>query len=215
MNVTLIFSLSRYREVVAAYLSGISAAVKRGHNLARIASVASFFVSRVDAAIDEWIGTERTGSEAFRGQVAIANARSAYRIFEETLRTDDWRQLREQGAHPQRPLWASTGVKDPDLRDTLYVEELIAPQTVSTMPLKTLLAVADHGQVGTDTITGRFEAAGRTVRTAAEYGVDMVQITDGLERDGVQKFEASWSELTDTVKRKLAEMGREAGTVEG
>lgn len=204
VNVTLIFSLSRYREVIAAYLSGLRKAAERNLNLARIASVASFFVSRVDTAVDDWLG-DGGSTDQLRGRVAIANARSAYRIFEETLRSDDWRELHEQGANAQRPLWASTGVKDPDLRDTLYVEELVAPQTVSTMPSKTLYAVADHGHIETDTITGHYLDAERTIRSAADHGVDLVRITGQLEDDGVRKFEASWAELGESTAKKLAE----------
>lgn len=207
INVTLIFSLSRYREVISAYLSGLRTAAENGHDLARIASVASFFVSRVDAAVDEQIGQDQRGqAEAFRGHVAIANARSAYQIFESSLRSGEWQELREQGARPQRPLWASTGVKDPALRDTLYVEDLIAPQTVSTMPLKTLRAVADHGHIEPDTITAHYEAAEQTVRAAEDYGIDLAQLTSRLEREGVSKFEKSWTELGDTVEQKMAEL---------
>lgn len=148
VDVTLIFSLDRYREVIAAYLAGLRTAANRQLDISRIASVASFFVSRVDAAVDRRIDDGGEGTESFRDRVAVANARLAYRIFEETLSDEDRRELEEQGARPQRPLWASTGVKKPELRDTLYVEELIAPHTVSTMPLRTLLAVADHGQLG-------------------------------------------------------------------
>ncbi|WP_460599763.1 transaldolase [Flexivirga lutea] len=210
VNVTLIFSLSRYREVSNAYLAGLRTAVERNLNLAQIASVASFFVSRVDAAIDARLGADdRQDTEAFRGQVAIANARCAYRIFTETLRSADWRELQEQGARPQRPLWASTGVKDPALRDTLYVEELVAPETVSTMPLATLRAVADHGRITTDTITDRFDAADRTVRTAEDHGVDMAQLADQLERDGVGKFEQSWAQLAESVREQLGRMAQD------
>lgn len=200
VNVTLIFSLSRYREVVDAYLAGLRGAVERKVSLAKIASVASFFVSRVDAAIDQRLGAaDPRVTSAFRGQVAIANARCAYRIFEGTLRSPDWRELHEQGARPQRPLWASTAVKDPGLRETLYVEELVAPQTVSTMPLGTLCAVANHGRIATDTITPNYSAAERTVRTAEDYGIDMAQLATSLESDGVHKFQESWKKLRATV----------------
>ncbi|MFC6707075.1 transaldolase [Flexivirga alba] len=210
VNVTLIFSLSRYREVSAAYIAGLWTAAGRKLSLAPIASVASFFVSRVDAAVEKLIGPDdQAAAEALRGQVAIANARLAYQNFKETLRSDDWRDLREQGARPQRPLWASTGVKDPDLRDTLYVEELVAPQTVSTMPLRTLQAVADHGRITSDTITGNYGAAQRTIRTAEDHGVDLAQVTEELEQDGVRKFEASWAELAGTVHQQLAQLEKQ------
>lgn len=204
VNVTLIFSLERYRDVATAYLAGLRAAAAKGLNLADIASVASFFVSRVDSAVNKLIAKDsRSEAEELRGKVAIANARSAYRIFEETQDSTRWEELRELGANPQRPLWASTGVKDPEFRDTLYVEELIAPQTVSTMPEHTLRAIADHGNISTDTITGHYEEAERVLQSAAKFGLDMSQITKDLEEDGVRKFVESWDGVKETVQAKL------------
>jgi transaldolase len=205
VNVTLIFSLDRYRQVLDAFVSGIERARDAGHDVTRIASVASFFVSRVDTAIDPVltaIGTPE--AHELRGRTAIANARLAYEVYEQFRQTDRWRTLEAAGAHPQRPLWASTGVKNPDYRDTLYVDELIAPGVVNTMPQATLDAFADHGVVLGDTVTGTYTAS-RTVLEAVEsFGVSLAEITDRLETEGVAKFEDSWTTLLSTVADGLA-----------
>lgn len=204
VNVTLIFSLERYRAVVEAYLAGLEQAREAGRDLSPIASVASFFVSRVDTAVDsllDEIGTPEAA--ALRGTVAIANARLAYEEHQQVLTSPRWQALAAAGAHPQRPLWASTGVKDPAYPDTLYVEELVAPGVVNTMPGPTLEALADHGEVPGDTVSGTGDAARRTVERLAAVGVDLDEVTDRLEAEGVEKFEKSWTELLQTVREGL------------
>ena len=206
VNVTLIFSLERYRAVLDAYLDGIEQARDAGHDLSRIASVASFFVSRVDTEIDarlERIGTD--DATALLGQAAIANARLAYEAYEEVLAGDRWRELAAAGANVQRPLWASTGVKNPDYDDTRYVVELAAPDTVNTMPEGTLDAVADHGKVRGDTVRGTYDDAHRVMASLAEVGVDYDDVVRALEKEGVEKFETSWTELLDGVRAALAD----------
>jgi transaldolase len=215
VNVTLIFSLERYRAVLDAYTEGLERAKSHGKDITTIASVASFFVSRVDAAVDKEL--DAIGSEdasALRGSIAIANARLAYQLYEEYTASDRWQALAQAGAQPQRPLWASTGVKDPAYPDTRYVDELVAPGIVNTMPGPTLEAVADHGDVRGDTVTGAYEDAADKVRRLGEVGVDLDRITQSLEDEGVQKFEKSWSELLDTVRDGLerARADRAGGT---
>ncbi|MGO1317200.1 MAG: transaldolase [Cellulomonadaceae bacterium] len=208
VNVTLIFSLKRYREVVDAYLTGLEIARERGLDLSTIHSVASFFLSRVDVAVDPLltaIGTDT--ARGLRGGTAVANARLAYGIHLETLESDRWRALAAVGATPQRPLWASTGTKDPSLPDTLYVDSLVAPGTVNTMPRTTLEDVADHGATtsdDTDTITSELGAARRHLDALAQVGVDLAAVTQRLEDEGVEKFVTSWSELLDSVSAGLA-----------
>lgn len=204
VNVTLIFSLERYRAVVDAYRTGLEQARATGRDLSEIASVASFFVSRVDTAVDarlDALGTEE--SAALRGTVAVANARLAYRHHQESLRAPEWRELLAAGARPQRPLWASTGVKDPAYPDTLYVDHLVAPGVVNTMPRATLEAVADHGTAGEDTVTGAYDDAEDRLRRLAALGVDLDDVTARLEVEGVDKFVASWDELLGTVRAGL------------
>jgi transaldolase len=205
VNVTLIFSLPRYRAVMNAYLEGLERAKAAGHDLSRIASVASFFVSRVDTEIDkrlDALGTDE--AKALRGKAAIANARLAYQAFEEVLSSARWQVLAEAGARPQRPLWASTGVKDPAYSDTMYVTELVAPDTVNTMPGKTLDAVADHGEITGDTVRGRYEDATAVLDALSRLGIGYTEVVELLEREGVEKFEKSWSELLTTVDDELA-----------
>ncbi len=200
VNVTLIFSLDRYRAVLGAFQSGLEQAAANGHDLAPIASVASFFVSRVDAAIDprlDALGTPRAA--ALRGKAAIANARLAYGVYTESVAADRWAALAAAGAHPQRPLWASTGVKDKAYPDTLYVDELVVAGVVNTMPEATLQAVHDHGDVRGDTVTGTQAEAAATIAGLRAIGIDIDEVTDTLETEGVEKFEASWSQLLDTV----------------
>jgi transaldolase len=204
VNVTLIFSLARYRAVQEAYLTGLEQAHAAGRNLATIRSVASFFVSRVDTEIDARL--DRAGTqeaEASKGQAAIANARLAYQAYENLIADQRWQRLAGFGAHPQRPLWASTGVKDPAYPDTMYVTELVAPDTVNTMPGATLAAFADHGDVAGDTIRSGYDDARRLIDRLADLGVDVDDVTDQLEREGLRKFEDSWDELSSTVAAQL------------
>ena len=205
VNVTLVFSVQRHREVMDAFFAGLEQARANGHDLTAIASVASFFVSRVDTEVDkrlEAIGTEQ--ALTLRGQAAVANARLAYAAYQEDFATERWARLQELGARPQRPLWASTGVKNPAYPDTKYVTELIAPGVVNTMPEKTLLALADHGQVPGDQVSGTVEQAQRTFDELAEAGIDLDDVFVVLEREGVEKFDASWVELGETVAAQLA-----------
>jgi transaldolase len=205
VNVTLIFSLERYAEVIDAYLSGIEQAVAAGIDPSGIQSVASFFVSRVDTEVDKRltaIGTD--AAEALKSKAGVANARLAYELFEREFATDRAKGLVAQGATVQRPLWASTGVKDPSLPDTLYVTELVAAGTVNTMPEKTLQATFDHGVVTGDTITANYADAHAVFDDLAAAGVDFADVTDVLESEGVEKFIVSWHELQETVKNALA-----------
>ncbi|MBV8540270.1 MAG: transaldolase [Pseudonocardiales bacterium] len=211
VNVTLVFSVQRYREVMAAFFAGLEQARANGHPLAGIASVASFFVSRMDTEVDkrlEAIGTE--AALALRGQAAVANARLAYAAYQQEFATRRWAQLKEAGARPQRPLWASTGVKNPAYPDTKYVTELIAPGVVNTMPENTLLALADHGEVPGDRVSGTAQQSQRTFDELAEVGIDLEDVLDVLEREGVQKFDASWAELGETVAAQLAKTAPDA-----
>jgi transaldolase len=204
VNVTLIFSLERYRAVLDAYLDGIEQAKDAGHDLPAIASVASFFVSRVDAEIDARLAALGTGEAAeLLGEAAIANARLAYEAYEEVIASDRWQALAAAGANVQRPLWASTGVKNPDYDDTRYVVELAAPDTVNTMPEGTLDAVADHGVIRGDTVRDAYADAHRVMAALAEVGIDYDHVVHTLELEGVAKFEASWSELLDGVRVAL------------
>jgi transaldolase len=205
INVTLIFSLSRYAQVVEAFLTGLERAHDRGVDLATIASVASLFVSRVDTEVDQRL--DKIGSEeaaALRGEAAIANARLAYRHHERTLASDRWKVLERAGARPQRPLWASTGVKDPAYPDTRYVVELVAPGVVNTMPQATLEAVADHADMPADSIHGRYETAEQLLGELAAVGVDYDDVMQQLEDDGVATFDASWDRLSEELARSLA-----------
>lgn len=204
VNVTLIFSLERYRGVIDAYLEGLERAKAAGHDLAAIDSVASFFVSRVDSAVDARLDALGTPEAAeLRGTIAIANARLAYQVYEESIDTDRWRALAAAGAHPQRPLWASTGVKDPAYSDTRYVDELVARDVVNTMPGKTLEAVADHAEVTGDTVTGTYADAAALLDRLGALGIDLAQVTAELEDEGVEKFIVSWNELIDSVASGL------------
>jgi transaldolase len=204
VNVTLIFSLDRYRAVMNAYLTGLEQARENGKDLASIASVASFFVSRVDTEIDkrlDALGTDE--AKGLRGKAGIANARLAYQAYEEVISTERWRSLASAGATVQRPLWASTGVKDPAYPDTMYVTELVAPDTVNTMPGKTLDAVADHGEIQGESIRGRYDEAAALLDRLEGLGIGYDDVTAQLEREGVDKFEKSWAELLQTVTDEL------------
>ncbi|HEU4545201.1 MAG TPA: transaldolase [Microlunatus sp.] len=204
VNVTLIFSLDRYRGVIDAYLSGLEQAAANGHDLTRIHSVASFFVSRVDTEYDkrlDAIGTEE--ATALKSKAAIANARLAYEVYQQAFAGDRWEALAAQGATRQRPLWASTGVKDPSLPDTLYVTELVVADTVNTMPEKTLQAFADHGEVKGDQVTGRADEAREVIAALEDLGISYDDVVEVLEDEGVDKFDKSWGELVETVKGAL------------
>ncbi len=205
VNVTLIFSVERHRAVMDAYLEGLEAAKKAGHDLSKIHSVASFFVSRVDTEIDKRL--EKIGSDdalALRGQAGVANARLAYAAYEEVfVGGDRYEALKADGARVQRPLWASTGVKNPDYSDTLYVTELVAPNTVNTMPEKTMDAVADHGVIQGDTVTGKADAAQEIFDKLEAVGIDLPDVFLTLENEGVEKFEKSWLELLDETQTQL------------
>lgn len=204
VNVTLIFSVERYRLVMAAYLDGLEQAAANGHKLAGIASVASFFVSRVDTEIDkrlEKIGTDE--ALALRGKAAVANSRLAYAAYQEVFSGERWDALAAKGARVQRPLWASTGVKNPDYSDTLYVTELVVDGVVNTMPEKTIDAFGDHGEVRGDTVTGTAAEAQQVFDAVAAAGVDLTDVFLALENEGVDKFEKSWGELEETVKGQL------------
>ncbi|MGN8245638.1 transaldolase [Cellulomonas soli] len=204
VNVTLIFSLERYRAVLDAFQQGLELAYAAGHDLAPIASVASFFVSRVDVAVDARLdalgGPE---AAALRGTAAIANARLAYEAYARSVAAPRWAALAASGARPQRPLWASTGVKDPAYPDTRYVDELVVAGSVNTMPEATLEAVADHGDIHGDTVTGTGPAAARVVEQLALLGIDLDAITTTLEHEGVEKFITSWEQLLSTVQAGL------------
>jgi transaldolase len=204
VNVTLIFSVERHRAVMDAYLAGLEKATEAGHDLSKIHSVASFFVSRVDSEIDARL--EKLGSQAaldLRGQAGVANARLAYAAYEEVFGGDRFAPLKAAGARVQRPLWASTGVKNPDYSDTLYVTELVAPNTVNTMPEKTLDAVADHGVVTGDTVSGTAAAAQGVFDALIEVGIDKDDVFRVLEEEGVEKFEKSWAELLEATQGQL------------
>ena len=204
VNVTLIFALDRYARVIDAYFEGLEQAAENGHDLSGIHSVASFFVSRVDGEVDkrlDAIGTEEAA--ALKGKAAIANARLAYASYRRRFDTDRWRALAAKGANKQRPLWASTGVKDPSLPDTLYVAELVVADTVNTMPEKTMDAFADHGEVAGDTVAGTESAAQQVMDALAAQSISFDDVVEVLEREGVDKFVASWDELVQTVQAAL------------
>jgi transaldolase len=209
VNVTLIFSLERYGQVIDAFFAGMEQAGQAGHDLATIASVASFFVSRMDTEVDrrlEKIGTAEAA--ALRGKAAIANARLAYELYEERFATPRWEALRQAGARPQRPLWASTSTKDPAFPDTMYVEELVAPGTVNTMPEATLHAMADHGKVRGDTASSGYDQARQVFADLEALGIGYQDVVTVLEDEGVAKFAASWQEMLETISTALAAAGR-------
>ena len=199
VNVTLIFSLERYDAVMDAFLAGMEGAKAAGHDLTEIGSVASFFVSRVDTEIDGRLPAD----SPLRGKAAIANARLAYEHYEKVFGSDRWKALEQAGARPQRPLWASTGVKDPAYEDTRYVIDLVAPGTVNTMPEATLDAVSDHGVVRGDAVTGCYAEAQQVLDDLKAAGIDYDEVVELLEREGVEKFEQSWAELIDSVTDQL------------
>ncbi|MBA2444954.1 MAG: transaldolase [Nocardioidaceae bacterium] len=204
VNVTLIFSLQRYRDVLDAYLAGLDRARDAGIDLSSIRSVASFFVSRVDTEVDrrlDEIGSE--DAKALRSKAAIANARLAYQAYEKVVQSERWAALEAAGAHRQRPLWASTSVKNPDLPDTMYVTELVAPGTVNTMPEPTIEATADHAEITGDTITTNYDDAQAVIDRMEQLGISYDDVVQVIEDEGVDKFEKSWQELLDTVQGAL------------
>jgi transaldolase len=211
VNVTLIFGLDRYDAVMDAFMTGVEQALAAGLDVSDLQSVASFFVSRVDGEVDRRL--DKTGTPeatALRAKAAIANARLAYERYEAAFGTERWATLAAAGASPQRPLWASTSTKDPKLPDTLYVADLIAPGTVNTMPESTLLAFADHGEVHGDTIRPYYASARATMAALAAVGVDMADVVEVLETEGVSKFEDSWNQLLDAVRDQLVPRASDA-----
>jgi transaldolase len=209
INVTLIFGLGRYDNVMDAYLEGLEKALDAGQDLSRIHSVASFFVSRVDTEIDkrleEIAKKSESGDEvlALRGKAGVANARLAYRAYQKYFEGERWARLAEAGANTQRPLWASTGVKNPDYSDTMYVSELVVANTVNTMPEKTMEAFADHGEIDGDQVTGNYDQAQQVMDDLKSVGIDYDDVIATLEQEGVDKFSKSWQELKDTVTEQM------------
>jgi transaldolase len=204
VNVTLIFALERYGEVIDAFMAGLEGAAAAGHDLSSLRSVASFFVSRVDTEVDarlDKLGTPE--AHALRGKAALANARLAYELFEQRFATERWEALRAAGANTQRPLWASTSVKDPSFGDTMYVVELVVADTVNTMPEATIRATADHGKLLGDTVHGTYDASRQVFADLEELGIGYDDVVQVLENEGVAKFEASWNELLDTIRTKM------------
>ena len=204
VNVTLIFSLARYDLVMDAFLEGLERAQKSGIDLSRIGSVASFFVSRVDTEVDKRLGKIGTNeAKALLGKAAVANARLAYQHYENMIAGDRWKALAAAGAKTQRPLWASTGVKDPNYPDTMYVADLVAPDTVNTMPEATMQAVYDHGVIEGDTVRGHYADAQRVLDDLKAVGHRLRRRRRHLEREGVEKFEDSWNQLIEAITEQL------------
>ncbi|MEW1644832.1 MULTISPECIES: transaldolase [unclassified Streptomyces] len=212
VNVTLIFSLARYREVMDAFITGLEKAKERGLDLSKIHSVASFFVSRVDTEIDKRIdalGTDE--ARAARGKAGLANARLAYEAYQEVFSSDRWAALDKAQANKQRPLWASTGVKDKAYKDTLYVDDLVAPNTVNTMPEATLEATEDHGQITGDTITATYEQSRAELAAVEALGISYDEVVQLLEDEGVEKFEAAWTDLLKSTEAELSRLAPSEG----
>lgn len=204
VNVTLIFSLQRYREVIEAYIAGIEQAKANGHDLSKIHSVASFFVSRVDTEIDKRLTAVGTPEAlALKSKAGLANARLAYEVFEQDFDNARWTALEASGANKQRPLMASTGVKDPALPDTMYVTGLVSKHLVNTMPEKTMEATYDHGVIPAESIISNYEDARAVMHAVAAAGVSYDDVTELLETEGVDKFIVSWNELVETVSNAL------------
>jgi transaldolase len=204
VNVTLIFSLERYADVIDAFMSGLERARAAGHDLSKMGSVASFFISRFDTEVDprlDKLGTKE--AKALRGKAAVANARLAYKLYEEKFDTDRWRALEEAGAKRQRPLWASTSTKDPAYDDTMYVVDLVTDGVVNTMPEATIHAVHDHGKITGDTVRPNYSDAEQVLADLEAVGIDYDDVVRVLEEEGVSKFEASWNELTESTQAEL------------
>jgi transaldolase len=211
INVTLIFSLQRYGEVIEAFMTGLEQAAEAGHDLSEIHSVASFFVSRVDTEVDnrlDKLGTPE--ARELRGKAAIANARLAYQLYEQRFGTPRWAALRAKGARPQRPLWASTSTKNPDYDDTMYVVDLVAPDTVNTMPEATMHAAAAHGKLRGNTAASGYDEARKLFEDLERLGISYDDVVSVLEDEGVAKFEASWSTMLETIKKEMATTGSRA-----
>jgi transaldolase len=209
VNVTLIFSLERYGQVIDAFMAGLEQALAAGRDISSLASVASFFVSRVDTEVDgrlDKLGTPEAA--ALRGQAAIANARLAYELYSQRIATPRWQALREAGAKVQRPLWASTSTKDPAYEDTMYVVELVAPDTVNTMPEATLRATADHAKLRGDTVHGTYDAARQLFADLEALGIGYDDVVRVLEEEGVDKFAASWNEFLGTIEANMAQVSQ-------
>jgi transaldolase len=204
INVTLIFSLDRYDEVARAYIRGLQRLVAGGGDPSTVTSVASFFVSRVDTEADKRLD-EIGGHDELKGRLAIANAKLAYQHYKELFSGEDWEFLAAKGATPQRPLWASTSTKNPDYRDVMYVEELIGPMTVNTMPEETIQAFQDHGKVA-ETLEQGVDEAKQLFEDLAKAGVDYDDVTDTLEQEGIEKFADSFSELIEGIRAKSGEL---------
>ncbi len=205
VNVTLIFSLQRYGEVIDAYMAGLEQAAANGHDVSKIASVASFFVSRVDTEVDKRLAKIGTPEAlALKGKAAVANARLAYELYERRLDTDRWRALAAKGARVQRPLWASTSTKDPAYPDTMYVVDLVVADTVNTMPEATLRATADHGVLRGDTVHGTYDEARELFAKLEALGIGYDDVVQVLEDEGVSKFEVSWGELLQTITNEIS-----------
>ncbi|MEU3844440.1 transaldolase [Streptomyces sp. NPDC028635] len=212
VNVTLIFSLERYRKVMDAYLTGLEKAKERGLDLTQIRSVASFFVSRVDTEVDKRIdalGTDE--AKALRGKAALANARLAYQAYEEVFSSDRWKALEKAGARTQRPLWASTGVKDKAYKPTMYVDQLVAPNTVNTMPEATLFATEESGEITGNTVAGTYEQARADLDALEKLGISYDEVVQLLEDEGVEKFEASWNDLLKSTQAELERLAPSEG----
>jgi transaldolase len=205
VNVTLIFSLQRYDAVIDAFMAGLEQAAENGHDISTIGSVASFFVSRVDTEVDKRLDKLSTPEAAtLRGKAAVANARLAYELYEKRIAEPRWQVLVARGAKVQRPLWASTSTKDPAFPDTMYVTELVAPDTVNTMPEATIHATADHGIISGDTIRGTYDAARQVWSDLEKLGISYDDVVQVLEDEGVAKFEASWNELLETIRTEMS-----------
>jgi transaldolase len=213
INVTLIFSLERYDAVIEAFFDGLERARAAGHDLSRIGSVASFFISRVDSEVDKRL--DKLGSDeakALRGKAAIANAQLAYKLYEEKFSSDRWKALEAAGAKPQRPLWASTSTKDPAYDDTMYVLDLVAPGTVNTMPEPTLDALVDHGEFRGETVRSSYVEAQSVLDGLAELGISYDDVVQVLEDEAIEKFETSWTELIDSIDAELKKLAKEVDT---
>src|SRR6059058_6060553 len=204
INITLIFSLERYKAVVEAYLRGLERLVASGGDPSQVVSVASFFVSRVDTEADKRL--DAVGRPELKGKLAIANAKLAYQHYLEVFSSDRWKYLEGKGATKQRCLWASTSTKNPDYRDVMYVEELVGPETVNTMPLETIRAFQDHGEVRGDTVLEGVDEAQQLLQQLADAGVDYDDVTDTLEAEGVQKFSDSFGEIVESIRAKRGEL---------
>jgi transaldolase len=203
VNVTLIFGLEQYRQVMEAFVAGLEKARDNGHDLSKVQSVASFFVSRVDTEIDKRLEAAG-GHDDLLGKAGVANARLAYQAYEEFFASDRWASLEAAGARKQRPLWASTGVKNPAYKDTMYVDDLVVENTVNTMPEKTLHAVEDHGEIEGDQVRPFYADAAATLQALADAGVDYDDVIQVLIKEGVDKFIKAWDELLDSVDEALA-----------